>query len=116
MRAYDHSIKKVTHDQFAANLAADAKRMTKPVLMPAPPKPDAVPRAVVLDPMVPVYGPEPEEGVGYMGAPTGGGGNAAVGAIGGAAQGFALGAATGIPHLAGVGAILGLAGGAMGIM
>ena len=47
---------------------------------------------------------------------SGGGGNAAVGAIGGAAQGFALGAATGIPHLAGIGAVLGLAGGAMGIM
>ena len=84
--------------------------------MPAPPRPEAVPRAEVLDPMTPIYGPEPEKGIGYVGNPSGGGGNAAVGAMGGAAQGFALGAATGIPHLAGVGAVLGFLGGGLGLM
>ena len=116
MRAYDHTLKKVEHDQFAANLAADAKRMAKPELMPAPPVPEAVPRAVILDPMVPIYGPEPVEGVGYAGGTSGGGGNAVGGAVGGAMQGFALGASTGIPHLAGIGAVVGGIGGAMGIM
>ena len=116
MRAYDHTIKKVGHDQFAANLAADAKRMSKPSLMPSIPVPDGVPRARVLDPMVPIYGPEPIEGAAYSGGTSGGGGNAVSGAVGGAMQGFALGAATGIPHLAGIGAVLGGIGGAVGIM
>ena len=71
MRAYDHTLKKVEHDQFAANIAADAKRMTKPTLMPAPPKPLSIPRAVILDPMVPIYGPEPIEGVAYSGGASG---------------------------------------------
>ena len=115
MRAYDHAVSKVGHDQFAANVAADAKRMAKPSLMPAPPKPNAVPRAKVLDPMVPIYGPEPIEGVAYSGGASGGGGNAVTGAIGGAMQGAALGMAFG-PIGAGVGAILGGLGGAMGIM
>ena len=116
MRAYDHTIAKVGHDQFAANLAADAKRMTKPSLMPSLPVPDGVPRARVLDPMVPIYGPEPIEGAAYTGGTSGGGGNAVGGAIGGAMQGFALGAATGIPHLAGIGAGVGAIAGAVGIM
>ncbi len=116
MRAYDHSLKKTEHDQFAANIAADAKRMTKPVLAPAPPKPLSIPRAVILDPMVPIYGPEPIEGVAYSGSASGGGGNAVAGAIGGGMQGAALGFSIGGPIGAGIGALLGGLGGAMGIM
>ena len=115
MRAYDHTLQKVEHDQFAANIAADAKRMTQPSLMPAPPKPLSIPRAVILDPMVPIYGPEPIEGASYSGGASGGGGNAVTGAIGGAMQGAALGMAFG-PVGAGIGGILGGLGGAMGIM
>ena len=107
---------KVGHDQFAANVAADAKRMAKPSLMPAPPKPNAVPRAKVLDPMVPIYGPEPIEGAVYQGSASGGGGNAVTGAIGGAMQGAALGFSIGGPIGAVAGGLLGGLGGAMGIM
>ena len=115
MRAYDSSLKKVEHDQFAANIAADAKRMTKPSLMPAPPKPLSIPRATVLDPMVPIYGPEPVEGVYATGGGGGGGGNAISGAIGGAMTGAGIGAmfgGVGAP----IGAVVGFLGGMMGIM
>ena len=115
MRAYDSSLKKVEHDQFAANIAADAKRMTKPSLMPAPPKPLSIPRATVLDPMVPIYGPEPVEGVYATGGGSGGGGNAITGAIGGAMTGAGIGAmfgGVGAP----IGAVVGFLGGMMGIM
>ena len=115
MRAYDTSLSKISHDQFAANIAADAKRMTEPVLMPAPPKPLSIPRATVLDPMVPIYGPEPVEGIYATGGGTGGGGNAVTGAIGGAVTGAGIGAmfgGVGAP----VGAAIGFGLGAMGIM
>jgi len=115
MRAYDSSLKKVEHDQFAANIAADAKRMTRPSLMPAPPKPLSIPRATVLDPMIPVYGPEPVEGVYATGGGSGGGGNAVTGAIGGAMTGAGIGAmfgGVGAP----IGAGIGFLGGLMGIM
>jgi len=115
MRAYDHAISKVGYDQFAANVAADAKRMSKPSLMPAPPKPDAVPRARILDPMVPIYGPEPIEGVSYSGGASGGGGNAVTGAIGGAMQGAALGTAIAPGIGTAIGAVVGGIGGAMGL-
>ena len=115
MRAYDASLQKSEHDHFAANIAADAKRMTKPELMPAPPKPLSIPRATVLDPMVPIYGPEPVEGVYATGGGSGGGGNAITGAIGGAMTGAGIGAmfgGVGAP----IGAAVGFIGGAMGIM
>ncbi len=104
LRAYDHSIKKTKFDWFAANVKADANRMSMPTPPPAIPKPLAIPRAIITDPPIPINSPEPVPGAVVT---TGTQGTGAGGVLGGAANGFMMGAATGMPHMAGVGAVVG---------
>jgi len=59
MKAYDHSIKKTKYDWFAANVKADASRRSMPVPPPTIPKPLAIPRAIIVDPPIPINSPEP---------------------------------------------------------
>jgi len=66
--AYDRSIKKAKHDKYASDLMADSQRMSKPGMAPLPPKPLTLPRAELLDPMIPREPPKPRKGAGSMGA------------------------------------------------
>ena len=66
--AYDRSLEKSEFDEYTANLAADAKRMSMPGFAPLPPKPLELPRPIILDPMLPLDIPEPRKGAGSMGA------------------------------------------------
>ena len=112
IRAFDHSIKKAKFDWFAANVKADANRMSMPIPPPAIPKPLSIPRSILLDPPMPVNSPEPNEGAVVSTQTSGTGG--ASGALGGAMSGFMMGASTGMPHMAGIGAIVGGIGGLFG--
>jgi len=113
IRAFDHSIKKAKFDWFAANVKADANRMSMPIPPPPIPKPLSIPRAILVDGPIPIFSPEPIEGT-VTSTKTSSGGVG--GALGGAASGFMMGASTGMPHMAGIGAVVGGIGGAIGIM
>ena len=65
--AYGRALDKSENDEYGANLAADAKRMTKPGMAPLPPKPLELPRAILVDPMIPLDIPKPRKGAGSMG-------------------------------------------------
>ena len=65
--AYGRALDKSEFDEYGANLAADAKRMTKPGMAPLPPKPLELPRAILVDPMIPLDIPKPRKGAGSMG-------------------------------------------------
>ena len=116
--AHNRSLRKIDHDQYAANVAADFNRMSKPGMGVPIPKPLEIPMATIMDPLLPVKGKEPVWGA-NMGAASsagssGGGGPTAGGALGGAANGFMMGAATGMPHMAGIGAVVGFFTGLFG--
>ena len=66
--AYGRALKKSEFDEYGANLAADAKRMSMPGFAPLPPKPLELPRPILQDPMLPRDLPEPRKGAGSMGA------------------------------------------------
>ena len=66
--AYGRALKKAEFDEYGANLAADAKRMSKPGFADLPPKPLELPRPILLDPMLPREHPEVRKGAGSMGA------------------------------------------------
>ena len=66
--AYGRALKKAEFDEYGANLAADAKRMSAPGFAPLPPKPLELPRPILKDPMLPRDLPEPRKGAGSMGA------------------------------------------------
>ena len=74
--AHKRSLEKNEFDEYGANLAADAKRMSMPGMAPLPPKPLELPRAVLMDPMLPQKLPKVRKGAGSGG----------VGAAQGAAQ------------------------------
>ncbi len=65
--AYDRAIAKSEFDEYGANLAADAKRMSEPGFAPLPPKPLELPRAILMDPMLPIDLPEVRKGAGSGG-------------------------------------------------
>ena len=103
---------KIILDQYAANIQADFNRMSAPSRGVPIPKPLEIPQATIMDPILPVKGKEPVWGAGLGAGPssagsTGGGGPTAGGFLGGAANGFMMGAATGMPHMAGIGAVVG---------
>lgn len=58
-------------DRFGADLAADSRRMLKPLRGPDPVAPLAMPRAQILDPMKPKKPPKPIKGVNTAPASTG---------------------------------------------
>jgi len=78
--AYGRALEKSEFDEYGANLAADAKRMAEPGFAPLPPKPLELPKAILMDPMLPMDLPEVR-----MGAGSGG-----VGAAQGRAQDIAM--------------------------
>ena len=65
--AYDRALSKSEFDQYGANLQADAQRMSEPGFAPLPPKPLELPRAILMDPMLPRDLPEVRKGAGSMG-------------------------------------------------
>ena len=65
--AYGRALEKSEFDEYGANLAADARRMEEPGFAPLPPKPLELPRAILLDPMLPREHPEVRKGAGSMG-------------------------------------------------
>jgi len=110
--AHDRATKKIAHDQYAANVQADLNRMSKPSMGIPIPKPLEIPMATIMDPIIPVKGKKPVRGAGMgpgasSAGSTGGGGSTAGGFVAGAANGFMMGAATGMPHMAGIGALVG---------
>ena len=69
-----------------------------------------MPQGAIVDPMLPVRGAPPVWGANSGPAPSSqasGSSGGAYGAVAGAANGFAMGASTGVPHLAGIGAVVG---------
>tara|TARA_R100001463_G_scaffold42462_2_gene89011 strand:- start:1464 stop:2504 length:1041 start_codon:yes stop_codon:yes gene_type:complete len=66
-RSNKNALRKIRHDQYGANLHADAQRMSMPSLGPALPKPLEMPRAVIMDPMLPVNSKRPLKGAGSGG-------------------------------------------------
>ena len=65
--AYGRALNKSEFDEYGANLQADAQRMAKPGMTPLPPKPLELPRAILMDPMLPTELPEVREGAGSGG-------------------------------------------------
>ena len=65
--AYGRALEKSEFDEYGANLAADAKRMAEPGFAPLPPKPLELPRAILMDPMLPMDLPEVRKGAGSGG-------------------------------------------------
>ena len=65
--AYGRALDKAEFDEYGANLAADAKRMSEPGFAPLPPKPLELPRPILMDPMLPIDIPEPRKGAGSGG-------------------------------------------------
>ena len=65
--AYGRALKKSEFDEYGANLAADAKRMAEPGFAPLPPKPLELPRAILMDPMLPMELPKVRKGAGSGG-------------------------------------------------
>ena len=110
-KSYDRELEKIKHDQYGANLRADAQRMSVPTMPPPIPKPLELPRTQILDPPTPVRPPKPLEGQGsptpYRSGAGQSSGGGMFGAIGGAVG--ALGTAGGIfgPLGAGVGMAVG---------
>ena len=80
--AYGRALDKSEFDEYGANLQADASRMAEPGFAPLPPKPLELPRAIMMDPMLPVPHPEVRRGAGSMGV------NRAAGAAGDTAAGI----------------------------
>ena len=110
--AHDRAAKKIAHDQYAANVQADFNRMSQPSMGVPIPKPLEIPMATIVDPLIPVKGKPPVRGAGMgpgasSAGSSGGGGPSAGGFLAGAANGFMMGASTGMPHMAGIGAIVG---------
>ena len=66
-KAYGREVDKIKHDQYGANMRADAQRMGKPGMPPEIPKPLELPRTQILDPPIPVRPPKPLKG---QGSPT----------------------------------------------
>jgi len=60
--AYGRALDKSEFDEYGANLAADAKRMAEPGFAPLPSKPLELPRAILMDPMLPTDLPEIRKG------------------------------------------------------
>ena len=65
--AYGRALQKSEFDEYGANLAADAQRMAEPGFAPLPPKPLELPRAILMDPMLPMDLPEVRKGAGSGG-------------------------------------------------
>jgi len=65
--AYGRALDKAEFDEYGANLAADAQRMSEPGFAPLPSKPLELPRAILMDPMLPTDLPEIREGAGSGG-------------------------------------------------
>jgi hypothetical protein len=62
-RSNRKALDKIGMDQYQANIGAEANRMLPPTMAPAPVKPFATPRSVLLDPRKPVKGPPPRKGI-----------------------------------------------------
>jgi hypothetical protein len=62
-RSNRRALDKIGIDQYQANISAEANRMLPPSIAPAPVKPLATPRSVLLDPRKPVKGPPPRKGI-----------------------------------------------------
>jgi hypothetical protein len=65
--AYGRALDKAEFDEYGANLAADAQRMSEPGFAPLPPKPLELPEAILMDPMLPMDLPEVRMGAGSGG-------------------------------------------------
>ncbi len=65
--AYGRALQKSEFDEYGANLAADAQRMAEPGFAPLPPKPLELPRAILMDPMLPMDLPRVRKGAGSGG-------------------------------------------------
>jgi len=65
--AYGRALQKSEFDEYGANLAADAQRMAEPGFAPLPPKPLELPRAILMDPMLPIDLPKVRKGAGSGG-------------------------------------------------
>lgn len=63
--------RQISLEQYGANLAADARRMLKPLQAPAPMAPLKMPRAMILDPLQPKKPPKPIKGTNTMPAASG---------------------------------------------
>jgi len=108
--AQKRGIQQITHDEYSANIKADMSRLSQPDFGLRIPKPIEMPQGVIVDPMLPVRGAPPVWGANSGPAPSSqasGSSGGAYGAVAGAANGFAMGASTGVPHLAGIGAVVG---------
>ena len=66
-QGYRRSLQKSEFDEYGANLAADARRMSMPGFAPLPPKPLELPKPILMDPMLPREHPEVRKGAGSMG-------------------------------------------------
>jgi hypothetical protein len=65
--AYGRALDKSEFDEYGANLQADAQRMAEPGFAPLPPKPLELPKAILMDPMLPIDLPEVRKGAGSGG-------------------------------------------------
>ena len=65
--AHGRAMDKAEFDEYGANLAADAQRMSEPGFAPLPPKPLELPRPILADPMLPREHPKVRKGAGSMG-------------------------------------------------
>lgn len=63
--------RQIALDRYGADLAAESRRMLKPLKAPDPVAPLAMPRATILDPLKPKKPPRPKKGVNTMPASTG---------------------------------------------
>jgi len=70
-KATNNSRKQIGLDLYGANLAADSRRMLKPMKAPDPVAPTSLPRAVFQDPLAPVKPPEPQRGTPMTGGTLG---------------------------------------------
>ena len=65
--AHGRALQKSEFDEYGANLQADAQRMSMPGFAPLPPKPLEMPRAILMDPMLPIDLPKVRKGAGSGG-------------------------------------------------
>jgi hypothetical protein len=63
--------RQISLDRYGADLAAESRRMLKPLKAPDPIAPLAMPRATILDPLKPKKPPKPRKGVNTVPASTG---------------------------------------------
>jgi len=63
--------RQIALDRYGADLAAQSRRMLKPLRAPDPIAPLAMPRATILDPLKPKKPPKPRKGVNTVPASTG---------------------------------------------